>query len=146
MGSDWYWEKEGIQVPTLVDAVWEDGRTAATVNWPVTAGDTRGYNVPEIWPVKALKEDQREVYRKAASPAAFEEYYDRFISRYDWHSNHDLRVYGVEIAIDILRNHKPDLLLHRHRPTWTTPATSTGTTARRLKTVSNSLTSPWAGS
>ncbi|GAA6514077.1 alkaline phosphatase family protein [Phocea massiliensis] len=112
MGSDWYWEKEGIQVPTLVDAVWEDGRTAATVNWPVTAGDTRGYNVPEIWPVKALKEDQREVYRKAASPAAFEEYYDRFISRYDWHSNDDLRVYGVEIAIDILRNHKPDLLLH----------------------------------
>ena len=112
MGSDWYWEKSGIRVPTLADAVWADGRTVATVNWPVTAGDTRGYNVPEIWPVKALGEDPREVYRKAASPAAFEEYYDRFISLYDWHSNDDLRVFGVEIAIDIIRNHKPDLLLH----------------------------------
>lgn len=40
MGSDWYWEKEGIQVPTLVDAVWEDGRTAGDGQ---LAGDRRGY-------------------------------------------------------------------------------------------------------
>ena len=61
--------------------------------------------------MKALREDPREVYRKAASPAAFDAYYDRFISRYDWHSNDDLRVYGVEIAVDIIRSHKPDLFL-----------------------------------
>ena len=62
MGSDWYWEKKFVKVPTLVDAVFADGRTAASVNWPVTAGDKRGCNCPEIWPVKALQEDPREVY------------------------------------------------------------------------------------
>lgn len=112
MGSDWYWYRENLKVKTLVDAVWEDGRTASSVLWPVTAGETRGYNIPEIWPVKVRKEDPRAVYEKAASPAAVERYYEPYISHYNWKSNGDMMYYGVDIAIDILKNEKPDFHLH----------------------------------
>lgn len=112
MGSDWYWQKENIKVPTLVDAVCERGGMVATINWPCTAGDTRGLNIPEIWPVKVKNDDPRKVYEAAASPLAFAEYYDSYIGRYDWKDNNDLRVYSVDIAVDMIRSHQPDLLLH----------------------------------
>ncbi len=111
MGSDWYWEKENIKVKTLEDAVWERGGSVATVLWPVTAGENRGYNVPEIWPARGRNQNPKTVYEKAASPNVMEEYYDCYISHYDWSSNDDMILYGVEIALDILRNQKPDLLL-----------------------------------
>lgn len=111
MGSDWYWEKENIEVKTLVDAVWEQGGTVATVLWPVTAGDQRGYNVPEIWPVRKSGQNAKEVFEKASSPLAMQDYYDRYIAHYDWSNNEDLIHYGVEIALDILKKHKPDLML-----------------------------------
>ena len=111
MGSDWYWEKESIRVPTLVDAVIADGGSVATVLWPVTAGETRGYNIPEIWPVRGRGQDPRAVYEKAASANVMEEYYDRYISHYNWVNNEDMMYYGVELALEILREKKPDLLL-----------------------------------
>jgi predicted AlkP superfamily pyrophosphatase or phosphodiesterase len=111
MGSDWYWEKDNIRGRTLVDAVWERGGTAASVSWPVTAGEKRGYNVPEIWPARGRQQSAREVFEKSSSPLAMEAYYERYISHYDWSSNEDLRIYAVEIALDILKKHKPDLLL-----------------------------------
>lgn len=111
MGSDWYWQEENIKVRTLQDAVWERGGTVSSVLWPVTAGDERGYNLPEIWPVKEKNEDARAVYEKASSKIVMENYYDRFISHYDWSSNEDMVHYGVEIALDILLRQKPDLFL-----------------------------------
>lgn len=112
MGSDWYWQKEAIRVRTLADAVFDDGRTAAMVNWPVTAGEKRGWNLPEIWPVKAYGEDPRQVYQQASSDNVFERYYDAFVGRYDWKSNDDLVSYGGEIALDILKRERPDLMLY----------------------------------
>ena len=111
MGSDWYWQKDNIKVRTLQDAVWECGGTVSTVLWPVTAGDQRGYNLPEIWPVKVKNEDAKIVYEKAASKIVMDKYYDNFISRYNWSSNDDMVHYGVEIALDILETQKPDLFL-----------------------------------
>lgn len=111
MGSDWYWEKDNIKVKTLVDAVWEQGGSVATVLWPVTAGDQRGYNVPEIWPVRGSGQNAKEVFEKASSPLAMKDYYDRYIAHYDWANNEDLIHYGVEIALDILKKQKPDLML-----------------------------------
>ena len=112
MGSDWYWQKEHIQVPTLADAVFADGRTVASVNWPVTAGEKRGFNCPEIWPVKALQEDPREIYRNTASDNVYDRYYDRYIAQYNWKNNDDLLTYGGEIAIDLIEKEKPDLMLY----------------------------------
>ena len=109
MGSNWYWEKSNLKVPTLVDAVIEAGGTAATVLWPTTAGEKRGFNVPEIWPEAG--EDPRELMERTASPAVLDAYYQRFMSRYDWRSPIDFAEYSIDIAADILQNHKPDLLL-----------------------------------
>ncbi len=111
MGSDWYWYKENIKVPTLQDALWENGRTVASVLWPVTAGDKRGYNFPEIWPVKVKNEASFDVYENASSDKVMDEYYNKYVSRYNWSDNEDMAYYGVEIALDILKNQKPDLLL-----------------------------------
>lgn len=112
MGSDWYWEKKNIKVPTLADAVFADGRTVASVNWPVTGGEKRGFNCPEIWPVKSLCEDPREIYKNSASESVFDRYYDRYIAHYNWKNNNDLLTYGGEIAIDLIENEKPDLMLY----------------------------------
>ena len=112
MGSDWYWEKENIKVPTLADAVFADGRIVASVNWPVTGGEKRGFNCPEIWPVKALCEDPREVYKNSASENVYDRYYDKYIAHYNWKNNDDLLTYGGEIAIDLIENEKPDLMLY----------------------------------
>lgn len=109
MGSDWYWEKKYVKARTLVDAAWEAGREAATVSWPVTAGDMRGINLPEIWPIRG--EDPRALFQRAASPRAMELYYDRFYRHFDWKNNEDLVEYAIEAGIDIARNHAPDLLL-----------------------------------
>ena len=112
MGSDWYWQKENVKVPTLVDAIFADGRKAASVNWPVTAGDMRGWNLPEIWPVKELGDDPRAVYEKSASRNVFDRYYDAYVGHYNWKNNDDLLTYGGEIAIDIIEKEKPDLMLY----------------------------------
>ena len=112
MGSDWYWQKENVKVPTLVDAIFADGRMAASVNWPVTAGDMRGWNLPEIWPVKELGDDPRAVYEKSASRNVFDRYYDAYVGHYNWKNNDDLLTYAGEIAIDIIEKEKPDLMLY----------------------------------
>ena len=111
MGSDWYWEKESIKSPTLVDAVIEAGGEVATVSWPVTAGDMRGINLPEIWPVPGRGEDPRRVYERAASPEAMRLYFNKYYAHFNWTDNCDMVKYSVEAALDIVRDHAPDLLL-----------------------------------
>lgn len=112
MGSDWYWHKRHVRVPTLVDAVFESGGTVASVNWPVTAGEKRGYNLPEIWPVKQRNEDARQVYAESSSDNVMQRYYDGFIGRYNWRNNDDVVAYGGEVAIDMLKKESPDLMLY----------------------------------
>jgi predicted AlkP superfamily pyrophosphatase or phosphodiesterase len=112
MGSDWYWEKKHVRVPTLPDLLFEQGRSVATVLWPVTAGEKRGFNLPEIWPPKGAKKDgAREIFARACSDNVMEAYYDDFVSKYDWSDNEDMIGYSVEVALDIVRRHAPDLLL-----------------------------------
>ena len=111
MGSNWYWYKENIKVKTLVDAFYEKNKTVATVCWPVTAGDKRGINIPEIWPKRSHNHLAESVFKKASSDIAFERYFDTYISKFDWQNNEDLVRFTPEIALDILKTDKPDLLL-----------------------------------
>lgn len=112
MGSDWNWEKKNIKVPTLMDAAFESGKTVATVLWPVTAGEKRGYNLPEIWPSKGdEKVNPKALFERTSSENVFNEYYDEYIASYDWNNNEDMVFYSMDIAIDILKKHKPDLLM-----------------------------------
>ncbi|WP_317366655.1 ectonucleotide pyrophosphatase/phosphodiesterase [uncultured Tyzzerella sp.] len=111
MGSNWYWHKENIKTQTIVDAVYNSNKTVSTVCWPVTAGDKRGINVPEIWPERGHNEQAEELFKSASSDVAFERYFDSYISKFDWKNNNDLVRFTPEIALDILKNDKPDLLL-----------------------------------
>jgi predicted AlkP superfamily pyrophosphatase or phosphodiesterase len=111
MGSNWYWRKDNIRGKTLTDSVLEEGRTAATVLWPVTAGEKRGWNLPEIWPTQETMDNVRELYADASSGNVMSEYFDRFIGKYRWRNNEDMVCYAVEIALDIVRRQVPDLLL-----------------------------------
>ena len=46
----WYWYAEDIRVPSLWTAVAQSGRSTASVNWPVTVGETSiTYLLPEYW-------------------------------------------------------------------------------------------------
>ncbi|MDR2179044.1 MAG: alkaline phosphatase family protein [Synergistaceae bacterium] len=111
MGSNWYWRKDNITAKTLTDSVLEEGRTAATVLWPVTAGEKRGWNLPEIWPTRETGGSVRQLYADASSDNVMSEYFDRFIGKYRWNGTEDMVCYAVEIALDIVRRHSPDLLL-----------------------------------
>ena len=111
MGSDWYWEKDSVRVPTLVDAAFESSRTVATISWPVTAGDMRGVNLPEIWPTPDSAESPRALFTHTASPRAMELFYDKYFDHFDWSNNEDLVEYAVEAGFDAVRYLKPDLLL-----------------------------------
>ncbi len=111
MGSDWYWYKDNIKVETIIDVSNNNGKKVATVCWPVTAGDKRGINLPEIWPRRHHKEEAKAIFEKASSKIAFERYFDSYISKFNWENNEDLVRFTPEIAIDILKNDKPDLLM-----------------------------------
>jgi predicted AlkP superfamily pyrophosphatase or phosphodiesterase len=46
----WFWYAENIRVPSLWTAVSRSGRVTASVNWPVTIGETGiTYLLPEYW-------------------------------------------------------------------------------------------------
>ncbi|RVU55705.1 alkaline phosphatase family protein [Anaerosphaera multitolerans] len=111
MGSKWHWEKKYIKVPTLVDVLQEKGKTTASVLWPVTGGEKRGWNLPEIWPDNLSDESVEELFYRTSSKNVFDRYYNSYISHYNWSNTEDMLNYGVEIALDILENERPDLLL-----------------------------------
>lgn len=111
MGSDWFWQEENIQVKTLQDYCEEKGLVVASVGWPVTANDKRGINIPEIWPPKNRSDLARDIFKETSSSYAFDTYYDRYITHFNWKDNEDLSLYNCEMMLDILKNDKPDVLL-----------------------------------
>lgn len=111
MGSNWFWERENIKVQTLQDAVFKTGRIVATVSWPVTAGEKRGINIPEIWPSGRCSEKAESVFAAATSGSVMEKYYQKYMAYYNWKTNDDASAYVPEIAIEIIKSEKPDLML-----------------------------------
>ena len=51
----WNVESERIRVPTLWDAVAEQGGTSAGVSWPVSVGARIDWNIPEFWSVSGTE-------------------------------------------------------------------------------------------
>ncbi|MCD1147883.1 alkaline phosphatase family protein [Peptoniphilus sp. KCTC 25270] len=110
MGSNWYWEKEAVKVPTLIDTAIENGYTTASILWPVTAGDKRNVNLPEKWP-----DENQPCYQTILKEGGTENihlsYNDDYLSRFDFTNTEDMVSYGVEIALDVFRKQTPDLML-----------------------------------
>lgn len=111
MGENWYWESKYLKCETLLDKAHEAGKKVATFCWPVTAGDKRGINVPEIWPVRHDNSKNEALYREMCSEKGFELYFDRYMRYFDWSNNEDMVSYLPEAAVDCLRTEQPDLLL-----------------------------------
>ena len=109
-GSDWYWYKKDVKVPTLLDVAAEQGRKVANVLWPVTAGIKDFFNVPPIWPDKKQQPDK--LMREAMSEPAYERFYDRYHKHYCWKNADDMHNYGAEIAFEVLEQDKPDVMFH----------------------------------
>lgn len=68
----WYWEYEGIKVPTLFSAVRAAGKKSGAVSWPVTVGAPIDYNLPEVWSLDR-NIDRYLPMREWASPKGFAE-------------------------------------------------------------------------
>lgn len=111
MGENWYWEKENVKCETLIDRAINQNKKVATFCWPVTAGDTRGINVPEIWPIRGDNSKTFELYSKNCSKYAFDKYYEDYLQYFDWKNNEDMVSYLPELAIDCLKTDNPDILL-----------------------------------
>ncbi len=111
MGENWYWEQKYIQCETLLDIAQKENKKVATFCWPVSAGDKRGINVPEIWPLRGDNSKTESLYREMCSQEGFDKYYDSHLQYFDWKNNEDMVTYLPELAIDCLRKEQPDLLL-----------------------------------
>jgi predicted AlkP superfamily pyrophosphatase or phosphodiesterase len=61
----WYWYAEDIHVPTLWDAATKAGRTAASVQWPVTVGAHIDWDIPEFW--RANTDEDAKLLRAVAT-------------------------------------------------------------------------------
>lgn len=53
----WYWYESDIRVPTLWDAVSENGGSVASIGWPVSVGARAiDWNIPEIWRARSAED------------------------------------------------------------------------------------------
>ena len=110
-GSDWYWYRKDVQVPTLLDAAAAAGKKVASVLWPVTAGEKGFLNVPPIWPDRT--QDPRALMQHAMSEEAYARFYHRYHAHYHWENVDDMHYYGAEIALESLEEDRAERLL-RH--------------------------------
>jgi predicted AlkP superfamily pyrophosphatase or phosphodiesterase len=60
----WCWFAQALHAPALWDVARASGRKTAALSWPVSAGATIDYNIPEIWNPAAA-----DIHRDFATPA-----------------------------------------------------------------------------
>lgn len=109
VGYNWKMFSDEIQAKTLVDAANEKGLTTACVMWPVMGGQKPKHNLAEIWP--NMCGSLRETYERSCSDSVMELYYEKYIETFDWQHSIDTDSYSVDVAADIIRRFRPDLLL-----------------------------------
>ena len=109
IGQNWFWHKDSVKAPTLVDAAKEKGYVTACVSWPSMGGQTPDYNLAEVW--SQTKSTLRETYEAACTQNILDLYYDRYIGSFDFGSSIDIDSFIVPVAADVIRQFKPDLLL-----------------------------------
>lgn len=109
MGSDWNWYSHSNKAYSLMDAANDKGLVTASVAWPVMGGQKPTYNLAEIWPNS--KEAYLETLQRSCTANVLEDYYETHLKPIDWSRKPDMDSFGVEISADMLRRHKPDLML-----------------------------------
>ncbi|MDO4272014.1 MAG: ectonucleotide pyrophosphatase/phosphodiesterase [Candidatus Saccharibacteria bacterium] len=65
---DWYWYRDQIKVPTIIDKAHEAGLTTACLGWPCMGADPASdWMIPEIWPKRGA-DNLEEILERSASP------------------------------------------------------------------------------
>lgn len=109
--SDWYWYSKDIKVKTIMDVAKENNLTTSSVLWPVMGGNPNiDYNVAEIW-APNREDDPRETFEKSSSKIIMDDIYNRHCHHLDWKFEPNLDFFGVNCAVDIIKEYKPDLML-----------------------------------
>lgn len=107
--NEWFWWEKDIKRKTIIECAREKGLTTAAVAWPVTAGGSADYTIPEIWPLEDTA-DVEAMYRGAVSQRAwpvFEHNRECLKDR----KEHYYDIYTTGSAEEIIRFYSPDLTL-----------------------------------
>lgn len=117
----WTMESDSIRVPALWDAVRAAGDTSAAISWPVSAGATIDYNVPEFWSVTGREGDLTGVdahtaaLRSRVTPPGLLEEIEREslgpFPDYYWGRNLSRESAVGDMAAHLIERYRPNLLL-----------------------------------
>jgi predicted AlkP superfamily pyrophosphatase or phosphodiesterase len=104
----WLWYAREVRTPTLVTAVRAKGGQVGSVSWPVTVGSEADFLVPEFWRSGSTHPSDIHLARALATPGLFERTETRRGRPLSWPATD---VDRTDLAITVLRDHRPALLL-----------------------------------
>ena len=107
--ADWFWFRDAIKVPTVIDYAKAQGLTTATVTWPVMGASGADYNIGEIWAPKE-EDDPTPWFDQANSPEA-KQIFEKNKHMLRWMKTPQMDEFAAQCAADIVRDYNPDLLL-----------------------------------
>jgi predicted AlkP superfamily pyrophosphatase or phosphodiesterase len=107
----WFWYAEDIRVPTLWTAAAAAKLKTASVNWPVTVGETHiDYLLPEYW--RTSTPDDQKLMRALARPEGYLAQLEKKAGPFVDGNTDTLEsdVVRTRFALAILRGQKPDFM------------------------------------
>lgn len=105
----WCWFAAALRVPTLWDVARAAGRKTAAISWPVSAGASIHYNIPEIWnPAAPDPHRDLETAARHSTPGLFAEVLKSLQPLLPKATPDRLR---GEAALYLWKHHRPDILL-----------------------------------
>ena len=119
----WHWYAAEVRVPTLVSAARARGLLTGSVSWPVSVGRFADLNVPEFFRGSSTHPSDLRLVEAMSTPGLVEEAAAERGRPFAWPFTDAER---TDLAIHILKKHKPRLLLlhifdlddeeHQHGP------------------------------
>jgi len=105
----WCWFAAALRVPTLWDVARASGRKTAAVSWPVSAGASIAWNIPEIWdPTAPDPHRDLETPARHSTPGLFAEVLKALQPLLPKATPDQLR---GEAALYLWRRYRPDVML-----------------------------------
>jgi hypothetical protein len=104
----WLWYASQVRVPTLIDAARARRLAVGAVSWPVTVGAAADYLVPEFWRSGSSHATDLELLRALSTPRLIDAAGAARGRPFTYPPTDADR---MDLALHILRAHRPDLLL-----------------------------------
>ncbi len=105
----WHWFARAIRVPAIWSVARATGLRTAAIGWPVSAGATIDFNVPEIWdPAAPNPLADFQTAARHSTPGLFEELLRELRPALEKASQDVLR---TEAALYVWRKYRPNLML-----------------------------------